>query len=152
MSREEGSRAPNPAPNPAGTSEDKRSTGQVLHDIFEPPKQDRDRMLVLKPRLVETRVSHSEERPASRRPTERDGERMLIRERVGSPKETFDIICSPDHPRDATVRLNFRVFRDLDDELEEFNRTFFNEHLLAHIAYPWVFVQYAEMLFEMGDY
>ncbi|RTE85339.1 hypothetical protein BHE90_000115 [Fusarium euwallaceae] len=52
---------------------------------------------------------------------------------------------------------------DLDDELEEFHRfvrrgefgaanAFFDQHLKVHIANPWIFAQYAEMLFEMGDY
>ncbi|RSM12597.1 hypothetical protein CEP52_002405 [Fusarium oligoseptatum] len=94
---------------------------------------------------------------------ERDGDRIRLPESPGAPKEKFDVICTPGRPRDATVRLNLGVFHDLDDELEEFNRyvrrgefgtarVFFDKHLLAHVAYPWVFVQYAEMLFEMGDY
>ncbi|KAJ3456505.1 hypothetical protein MRS44_016528 [Fusarium solani] len=170
MSHEEGSRGPNPAQDSAGTSKSKPSRGQVWHDILEPPKQDHGRTLVLRPRSKpsthshpENRGSQSEEWPASRHPAERDGERILFREGVGPPKENFDVICTPGHLRDATVRLNFRVFHHLDDELEEFNRyvrrgefgaarSFFDEHLLAHIAYPWVFVQFAEILFEMGDY
>lgn len=79
------------------------------------------------------------------------------------PGAHFDLICNPGCTRDVAVYLDFEVFNDLDDELEEFNqhmrlgqfgtaKSFFQEHLVTYVANPWVFVQYAEMLFQMGDY
>ncbi|KAG6353531.1 hypothetical protein INS49_005493 [Diaporthe citri] len=65
--------------------------------------------------------------------------------------------------KDVTVRVELDVSKDLGDELEILNRLsrtgnfslgkeFFNSHLKAHIDDPAVFVQYAEMLLEQGDF
>ncbi|KAF5984244.1 hypothetical protein FCOIX_2747 [Fusarium coicis] len=67
------------------------------------------------------------------------------------------------HSKDTTVHLELDVVNDLDDELEEFNRlvrqglfrnaqSFFDQYLATQKSNPWIFVQYAEMLIEMGDY
>lgn len=66
--------------------------------------------------------------------------------------------------RDLTVHLELDLFRDMDDELEEFNRlvrmgnfaaadSFFESYLKEHMSSdPSIFVQYAEMLLEKGDF
>lgn len=65
--------------------------------------------------------------------------------------------------KDVTVRTELDVSKDLGDELEILNRLsrtgnfslgkqFFDSHLKAHVDDPAVFVQYAEMLLEQGDF
>ncbi|KAF4948981.1 hypothetical protein FGADI_9266 [Fusarium gaditjirri] len=86
------------------------------------------------------------------------------KDKAGRPTQTgLDAIYNSVHSKDVTVHLELDVVNDLDDELEEFNRlvrqgwfknaqSFFNQYLATHKSNPWVFVQYAEMLIEMGDY
>lgn len=75
----------------------------------------------------------------------------------------FDTICHPASSKNVSVHLDFDLFLDLDDELEEFNQLsrrgdfsgaerYFDLYLKAESANPWVFIQYAEMLLEKGDY
>lgn len=75
----------------------------------------------------------------------------------------FDAVYYSVETRDHTVHLELDLVEDFDEELEEFNRlvrigsfevakAFFNLHLKAHISDPYVFVQYAEMLLEKGDF
>ncbi|KAH8878803.1 hypothetical protein GQ53DRAFT_814305 [Thozetella sp. PMI_491] len=71
-------------------------------------------------------------------------------------------IYSHDSPKDVTVRLELPINEDLDLELEEFARLgrtgdfkaaqdFFQHHLGEQLANPYIFIQYATILFEMGD-
>ena len=75
----------------------------------------------------------------------------------------YETIYTSATTKDVTVHLEVDVFADIDDELEHLNRcmrigdfrsakTLFHNHLQAHSHEPSVFVQYAEMLLEMGDY
>ncbi|KAH8892970.1 hypothetical protein GQ53DRAFT_646018, partial [Thozetella sp. PMI_491] len=75
----------------------------------------------------------------------------------------YDILYTSADSKDVSVRLELDLHHDIDDEMEEFNRfvclgdfrnakCFFDEHLGAHMNNPLVFVQYAEMLLEMGDF
>lgn len=61
------------------------------------------------------------------------------------------------------VKLEFPLVEDLDDELEELGqltragnfraaKTLFSQHLKRHIENPLVFILYAELLLEIGDY
>jgi len=84
--------------------------------------------------------------------------------KAGRPTQTdLGAIYNSIHSKDITVHLELDVVSDLDDELEEFNRlvrqgwfknaqSFFNQYLATQKSNPWLFVQYAEMLIEMGDY
>lgn len=66
--------------------------------------------------------------------------------------------------RDLTVHLELDLFRDVDEELEEFNRlarmgnfsaadSFFESYLREHMSSdPSIFVQYAEMLLAKEDF
>lgn len=65
---------------------------------------------------------------------------------------------------DVTVHIDLDLFQDIEDELEEFSRlsrigsfayaeSYFDLHLRAHLPNnPSLFVQYADMLFEKGDW
>lgn len=75
----------------------------------------------------------------------------------------FDTICHPSSSKNVSVHLDFDLFLDLDDELEEFNQLsrlgdfsraerYFDRYLKAESVNPWVFIQYADMLLEKGDY
>lgn len=81
---------------------------------------------------------------------------------LGTPT-LFDAVYYSVETRDHTVHLELDLVEDFDEELEEFNRlvrigsfsiakAFFDLHLKAHISDPYVFVQYAEMLLEKGDF
>ncbi|KAL7627464.1 hypothetical protein AAE478_001657 [Parahypoxylon ruwenzoriense] len=72
-------------------------------------------------------------------------------------------IWDPSHNADITVHLKMSIQEDLDESLEEFcrlqrlgdfasARKFFMENLRDHIEKPYVFIAYAEMLLEQGDY
>jgi hypothetical protein len=88
-----------------------------------------------------------------------DWERELTRLAPG----TFQAMFNPDHRTDCTVHLKLPITVDLDDELEEFSRLkrfgdfaaakgYFRDHLESYHDYPYVFVQYAEMLLDMEDF
>ncbi|KAF5024852.1 hypothetical protein F66182_3091 [Fusarium sp. NRRL 66182] len=75
----------------------------------------------------------------------------------------YDAAYNSTRPKDVTLHLEFDIVSDLDDQLEELNclmrrgdfanaDNFFSQHLAAHDSHPWVFVQHAEMLLEMGDF
>lgn len=62
-----------------------------------------------------------------------------------------------------TIHAELMTIEDINDELEVFNllsrisnfrdaRSFFNAHLRANMSNPYVFVQYAEMLFNQNNY
>lgn len=75
-----------------------------------------------------------------------------------------DAVYNSADARDLTVHLEVDLFRDIDDEVEEFNRlarmgnfaeagSFFESHLKEHtIGDSSMFVQYAEMLLAKGDF
>ncbi|KAG8162759.1 hypothetical protein KVR01_007237 [Diaporthe batatas] len=75
-----------------------------------------------------------------------------------------DAVYTSVEARDLSVHLEFDLFRDLDEELEDFSRlfrmgnfiaaeSFFESHLKEHMSSdPSIFVQYAEMLLEKGDF
>ncbi|RMJ15860.1 hypothetical protein CDV36_004446 [Fusarium kuroshium] len=177
MSRGESSRHPYMGTQATGAPKTKPSRARLWRDIFEPSEQGNDRMPTriasykhVTPSNSERNHIQAEQRSASRSSRHRDREQRVwfdddrhdIEPRSVSTTN-FDTICSPGRTRDVAVQLRFEVYDDLDEELEIFNRlvrrgefeeakTFFDEHLLAHISNPWVFVQYAEMLLEMGDY
>ncbi|PHH74136.1 hypothetical protein CDD80_3295 [Ophiocordyceps camponoti-rufipedis] len=67
------------------------------------------------------------------------------------------------HGQDVTAHLDLPICDDFDAELEEFSRLvrfgdfraakeYFEEQLADYRTHPYVFIQYAEMLLEMGDY
>lgn len=76
----------------------------------------------------------------------------------------IDAVYNSADARDLSVHLELDLFRDLDEELEEFNRlgrmgnfaaadSFFESYLKEHMTSdPSIFVQYAEMLLEKGDF
>ncbi|KAL1858170.1 hypothetical protein Daus18300_010052 [Diaporthe australafricana] len=75
----------------------------------------------------------------------------------------IDAVYNSVEAKDVTVHMEIELFNDLDEELEIFNRLtrignfafakeFFDSHLTAHVDDPNVFVQYAEMLLEQGDF
>lgn len=79
------------------------------------------------------------------------------------PRRHVDGIWDPGQSSDLTVHLNLDIKEDLDEEIEHFcylhrigsfleARTFFDEHLVAHMDKPYVFVMFAEMLFRQGNY
>ncbi|KAF5565499.1 hypothetical protein FPHYL_4192 [Fusarium phyllophilum] len=86
------------------------------------------------------------------------------KDQASRPTQTdLDASYNSIHSKDTTVHLELDVVNDLDDELEEFNRlvrqglfknaqSFFDQYLATQKSNPWIFVQYAEMLIEMGDY
>ncbi|WAO95778.1 Hypothetical protein NCS54_01341900 [Fusarium falciforme] len=182
MSEGESSKRPSLRSETTYAPESRRPRAQTLSNILEPPKHDHDRVLVESPSKHAIRTdseykgSLARQRSTSMPPVEvyRDTRAHSVQangswDSLSSSSssddddENFDITCNPCRAKDVGVRLEFNVYQDLDDELEEFSRfirrgefgtakIFFREHLLAHITNPWVFVQYAEMLFQMGDY
>lgn len=75
----------------------------------------------------------------------------------------IDAIYNSTSTRDLTVHLDLELSQDIDNELEEFSRlsrignfasaeSFFDLHLRSHLSNPYLFVQYADMLLEKGDY
>ncbi|KAH7176738.1 hypothetical protein EDB81DRAFT_49620 [Dactylonectria macrodidyma] len=181
-----------------------RPRGRNLQHMFEPPRPDRDRMLVRSRRSGEQATSYSDSKVAHRYPGRTkarsvslppmqrkresrpsiDGQGESIKKKSSSNNKSsnnnknntkkreppdfpstvqFDTVYNSIHSKDVTVRLEYDMVSDLDEELEEFNglvrrgdfrnaKSFFNDNLVAHIADPWIFIQYAEMLLDMGDY
>ncbi|EXL93494.1 hypothetical protein NOF04DRAFT_13788 [Fusarium oxysporum II5] len=98
-----------------------------------------------------------------RRPSSNSDERHGKDKAVQPTQTDLDAIYNSIHSKDVTVHVELDIVSDLDDELEEFNRlvrqgwfknaqSFFDQYLATHKSNPWVFVQFAEMLIEMGDY
>lgn len=118
-----------------------------LQDLLNPATLDQDRVLVKGTQSEEPGITHTHS-------SNKDAHRQA---------KQFDTIYNSTRSKDVTIHLDFDIFNDLDEELEEFNRlgrlgdfgtaeSFFNQHLKAHVTSPWVFVQYAEMLLVKGDY
>lgn len=75
-----------------------------------------------------------------------------------------DAVYNSTDARDLTVHLELDLLRDVDEELEDFNQlarmgnftaaeSCFESYLKEHMSTdPSIFVQYAEMLLEKGDY
>lgn len=95
----------------------------------------------------------------------REYEHSLPKEPQGAAATVVHAIYSSTEARDTTIRLEMDLLTDVDDELEEFNRltrtgnfalakSFFDTNLRAHVSRenPSIFVQYAEMLLEKGDF
>ncbi|KAF5012767.1 hypothetical protein FDECE_1187 [Fusarium decemcellulare] len=182
MNHVDDSKPPRPKSPALGPPNERPSRSKVWEQVFGPSHEENDRIIVERSRPSEHVDPHStddaarrgagetEQQPSDWLPDERAHERLAPsrgrndRNTPRPPAETrFDAIYNPTHSKDVTVHLEFDVVSDLDDEVEEFNRlvrqgdfanakSFFDEHLVAHSAHPWIFVQYAEMLFEMGDY
>ncbi|KAL6364430.1 hypothetical protein LRP88_01831 [Fusarium phalaenopsidis] len=157
-----------------------KSSGAQIWHYLEQPKDEAGAMAVVRHQSEPTlptvhadpgpQSGQPEKQPEPIHPTERIQERSMScskksHETKSPPptSATFDVVCDPSRPRNATIQVRLPVSPDLDEELEEFNRfvrrgefgaakAFFDQYLQIHSAYPWVFVQYAEMLFEMGDY
>ncbi|KAJ9136678.1 hypothetical protein NKR23_g9579 [Pleurostoma richardsiae] len=75
----------------------------------------------------------------------------------------FHTIANVDNPQDVTIHLELPIYDDFEAELEEFSilrrmgnfkeaKDYFDEHLGDYLSHPYVFVQYAEVLLDMGDY
>lgn len=76
----------------------------------------------------------------------------------------IDAVYNSVDAKDFTVHLELHLFRDVDEELEDFNRlarmgncaaaeSLFESHLKEHMSSdPSIIVQYAEMLLEKGDF
>lgn len=76
----------------------------------------------------------------------------------------IDAVYHLANTNDVTVQIDLDVFEDIEDELEEFSRlsrigsfayaeSYFDLHLRTHfLDNPFLFVQYADMLLEKGDY
>lgn len=106
--------------------------------------------------------------PSKEPPTERgmpENEPKKSEYKTISPPDptVVDTVYASIGTRDHTVHLELDLMNDIDEELEEFSRlvrtgsfaiarSFFDLHLKAHISDPYVFVQYAEMLLEQGDF
>jgi hypothetical protein len=86
--------------------------------------------------------------------------------RTERSQDLFQIIYDASVARDVTIHFNLEVFQDFDAETENFSRlwrlgnftaarSFFEQNLmghLSHLSHPVVFIQYAEVLLDMGDY
>lgn len=76
----------------------------------------------------------------------------------------FDAVYHLANTSDITVHIDLDLYHDIGDELEEFSRlsrigsfaraeSYFDLHLRTHLLHnPLLFVQYADMLLEKGDY
>jgi hypothetical protein len=75
----------------------------------------------------------------------------------------FQSVFNGEDPQDITVHLELPIADDFEEELESFALLsrlgnfkaafdFFTEHLEYYVGHPFVFVQYANMLLEMGNY
>jgi len=103
-------------------------------------------------------------KPAARERANRSTSREAPKRAAASTQRgEFETVYNSVDARDVTVHLELDVTEDFDEELEEFNRLgrlgdfrgakkFFDKSLRSHVNNPAVFVQYAEMLLEMGDY
>lgn len=81
-------------------------------------------------------------------------------------REEFDFVYTSadiETTQRVKARIEYPLVEDLDDELEELERftrmgnfraakAFFSQHLKRHIENPVVFILYAELLLEIGDY
>lgn len=78
-------------------------------------------------------------------------------------RELFQTIYDARVARDVTIHFNLPISRDFENETENFSRLwrlgnfsdardYFEQELKSHLDHPVIFVQYAEVLLEMGDY
>lgn len=78
-------------------------------------------------------------------------------------RQVDEIVWDLSRTKDVTLHLELDITEDLDPYLDQFSRfsktgdyhkaeQFFREHLEDHQDDPYVFVQYAQMLLEMGRY
>lgn len=83
----------------------------------------------------------------------------VAKHRRGLFQTIYDVTSS----RDVTVHLDFPVFADYEEEVEDFSRLrrlgqfeaakiLFKKAFEGHLKNPYMLVQYAEMLLDMGDY
>ncbi|KAI1077260.1 hypothetical protein F5B20DRAFT_593070 [Whalleya microplaca] len=148
-----------------------------LGDNHSRAKQRQNQLVVRDRRRYIERDPESEREPIRR--NERESDEIL--ERRQKIDETMDYlerglthphksarqkvngVWDPSQTTDITVHLNMPLQEDLDDNLEQFCRLqrfgdfasakrYFSENLQEHIDKPYVFVHYAEMLLEQGDY
>ncbi|KAM3074161.1 hypothetical protein ACMFMG_003019 [Clarireedia jacksonii] len=133
----------------------------------------------VKPRIVEQERPRPEVRYARR---ERDSspiiERVRVRSRSPSPsdwsevdeyirptqhREIDEVVWDLSRTKDVTMHLELGITEDLELDLDEFCRLgrlgnfhqakqYFRDNLEQHMNDPYIFVQYAQMLMEMGDY
>lgn len=114
----------------------------------------------LRPVRVITNVIH---------PNDRDDRREAAEAKRAADKATesrrgqFQATCDVNFGRDFTVHLDFPVFQDYDKQLEDLNhlrrlgrfhaaKEHVQNSLKDHLSHPYVFVQYADLLLDMGDY
>lgn len=80
-----------------------------------------------------------------------------------SRRGQFQATCDVKFGRDFTVHLDFPVFEDYDKQLENLNylrrlgrfhtaKEHVKNFLRDQLSHPYVFVQYADLLLDMGDY
>lgn len=90
-------------------------------------------------------------------------ERVVITTRTTHYREVDEVIWDLSRTKDVTLHLELDITEDLEPDLDEFchlsrlgnfhqAKQYFRENLEEHIEDPYVFVQYAQMLMEMGDY
>ncbi|KAH7127743.1 hypothetical protein B0J13DRAFT_141223 [Dactylonectria estremocensis] len=139
------------------------SDSKVAH---RPPGKTKARSISLPPmeRKREPRVSIDDQGESLKKKTSVNKSTTKKRDIPDLPSTVqFDTVYNSIHSKNITVQLEFDIVNDLDEELEEFNglvrrgdfrsaKSFFNDNLVGHIAEPWIFIQYAEMLLDMGDY
>lgn len=86
-----------------------------------------------------------------------------LKARAEHGRGLFQTIYDVANPKNVTVHLDFPVFQDYDAEIEDFSRLrrlgnfeaandLFKRTFEGHLKNPYIFVQYAEMLLDMGDY
>ncbi|KAF4449992.1 hypothetical protein FALBO_16552 [Fusarium albosuccineum] len=181
MNHVDDSKPPRPKSPALGPANERPSRSKVWEQVFGPPHEENDRIIVERRRpsehvdthpaddAAQRRAGKTEQQPSDWHQDERAHEYLAPErgrnDRIAPrpPTETrFDAVYNPTHAKDVTVHLEFDVVSDLDDEVEEFNRlvrqgdfahakSFFDDRLVAHSAHPWIFVQYAEMLLEMDE-
>jgi hypothetical protein len=159
-----------PLPGPQLPKVPREDTNSLIHHIYLerdlPYKESthlRERPLVERERVSEV----TRERSTLRRGVTFDD--TLESESIHMPTAPtisgtdIQTVFNASHPRDVTVHLELPISDDFGDELEEFSRlkrlgnfrvaiSYFEENLTDYQAHPYIFVQYAEMLLEMGDY
>lgn len=78
-------------------------------------------------------------------------------------RSTFQTVFNGEDPQDVTLHLELPVADDFEEELENFSvlrrlgnfksaKDYFKDHLEHYLGHPFIFVQYASMLLEMGNY
>ncbi|KAI1326284.1 hypothetical protein F5Y16DRAFT_375271 [Xylariaceae sp. FL0255] len=141
----------------------------VDHPYWERPPDD-----ISQSRIVKSQTSHSHKAgtngrlvddsrqvkfsafDSSQKPNEDRGREALVQPQISW---TWD----SGQDQDITVDMKMDVFQDVDELLEEFSyfrrlgdfrsaRNFFDENLTYYLSSPYVFVHYAELLLEQGDY